>query len=154
MTISDEGIGEIRRNLNIGLRPTHVESQQLLDEVVRLRAESAELRKATDKLPKTADGVVIAPGDRLWCIRTARWKWIGEKGTASYRGIESYAEYPDGEPVFVSHIGAVGSRLQQLAVVRGWMSYQEMTLPEWLFSSKEAVVPVLLTPTPRTEDAK
>jgi len=110
------------------------------DNIGRLLARIVELEEAVRALPKTADGMPITPGMDAWCIRTARWKWIGEKGTPSYRGIEDYTEYPDPIEVMVAYIGALGSPLQRLGILRHGMSFTEMSLPEFLFSTRAAAL--------------
>ncbi len=41
-------------------------------ELIDARAELAKLRAVVGKLPKTADGVPVAPGDTVWYLRYIR----------------------------------------------------------------------------------
>ena len=58
-------LAEIRAKVNDGSlcreRVFDFEAEQLIDEIDRLRA-------IVDKLPKTADGVAMVPGDAIWVI--------------------------------------------------------------------------------------
>lgn len=108
------------------------------DKYDELAAHIRALQGVVERLPVTNDGVRITPGMHVWCIRTARWKWVGERGTSSYRGVEDYTDYPRPVACTVAHLGALGSELQRLGVVLQGMSVTEMTKPEWCYSTEQA----------------
>lgn len=112
--------------------------EQLRAYFPEIAAHIRALQGVVERLPVTNDGVRITPGMHVWCIRTARWKWVGERGTSSYRGVEDYTDYPRPVACTVAHLGALGSELQRLGVVLQGMSVTEMTKPEWCYSTEQA----------------
>lgn len=52
-------------------------------------AEIERLHAIVDRLPKTADGVPIAPGDELWCIDSED----GWEGAITVRDVECVGKY-------------------------------------------------------------
>lgn len=133
--LSDERKEELRED---GERAGSFAMRLWGNEMVSILDELAALKAIVSKLPVTADGVPIVPGIEVWCVRTARWKWIGERGTAEYRAIEDYTDYPEPTECIVAHLGAIGSELQRFTVVRRFMSFTEMSLPAWCYSSRAA----------------
>jgi hypothetical protein len=49
-------------------------------EIERMRVELAEANTIIDKFPKTADGVVVAPGDEVWDADADRWLIVADFG--------------------------------------------------------------------------
>lgn len=103
----------------------------LLDRLVTAEA-------VVSQLPKTADGVPIAPGMTLWCVRTARTVWTGTPGTATYRCVDAYTDHDDPQQVMVVYLGRLGGPLQRFGVLRPGMSITDMSMPEYCYSTLEA----------------